>query len=105
MRPALSETNYVLFLKRYKKGKGSRTKVPGFKRHEHNLILNIECWILIYELQLLACAEDDISTAVLWYEKQMNGLGHFFILSINATIQSIQKNPFIQGYLLSRLQN
>ena len=47
------------------------------------------------KLQLLSCAEDDISTSVLWYEKQMNGLGSRFILSIDATIQSIQRNPLL----------
>ncbi len=50
---------------------------------------------MTYKLQLLSCAEDDISTAVLWYEKQMNGLGHRFILSIDATIQSVQRNPLL----------
>jgi len=50
---------------------------------------------MIYKLQLLSCAEDDISTTVLWYENQMNGLGHRFILSIDAAIQSIQRNPLL----------
>jgi len=50
---------------------------------------------MTYKLQLLSCAEDEISTSVLWYEKQMNGLGSRFILSIDATIQSIQRNPLL----------
>ncbi len=50
---------------------------------------------MTYELHLLSCAEEDISNAIIWYDKQLKGLGQRFLLSIDASIQSIQRNPFL----------
>lgn len=46
-----------------------------------------------YKLVIRSCAEQDITDAVLWYEKRVKGLGAHFIFSVDATIQSIQRNP------------
>lgn len=46
-----------------------------------------------YKLVIRSCAEQDITDAVLWYEKRLKGLGARFLFSVDATIQSIQRNP------------
>ena len=46
-----------------------------------------------YKLKVLSCAEQDIEHAVLWYENKLKGLGSRFLLSIDATLQSIKRNP------------
>ncbi|MBL7129528.1 MAG: type II toxin-antitoxin system RelE/ParE family toxin [Ignavibacteria bacterium] len=46
-----------------------------------------------YKLLIRSCAEQDITEAVLWYEKRLKGLGARFLFSVDATIQSIQRNP------------
>jgi len=46
-----------------------------------------------YKLVIRSCAEQDITDALLWYEKRVKGLGAHFVFSVDATIQSIQCNP------------
>jgi toxin ParE1/3/4 len=46
-----------------------------------------------YELIILSVAEKDITDIVLWYEKKISGLGNRFIISLDATFQSIERNP------------
>lgn len=48
-----------------------------------------------YELIIRSVAEKDIADIVTWYEKQFQGLGNRFIISLDATLQSIQRNPKI----------
>ncbi len=48
---------------------------------------------MTYELVIRSCAEKDISDAVYWYEDKVKGLGERFLLSIDATFSSIQRNP------------
>jgi len=48
-----------------------------------------------YELIVRSVAEKDITDIVLWYEKKLKGLGNRFITSLDATFQSIQRNPEI----------
>ena len=45
------------------------------------------------EIIFRSCAEKDISVAVRWYEAKVSGLGKRFLLSLDATIQSISRNP------------
>lgn len=40
-------------------------------------------------------AEDDLKEAFLWYEDKRNGLGHDFLLQIDAGIRFIERNPEI----------
>ena len=46
-----------------------------------------------YTLKVLSCAEQDITNAVFWYENKLKGLGLQCILSLDAAIQSIRRNP------------
>ena len=48
-----------------------------------------------YELIVRSDAEKDITEIVLWYETKLKGLGNRFITSLDATFQSIQRNPGI----------
>jgi len=46
-----------------------------------------------YELIIRSCAEQDIAQAVNWYEENATGLGSRFVLSLDATLHSILRNP------------
>ena len=46
-----------------------------------------------YELIIRSCAENDIAEAVRWYEKKVNGLGENFLLSLDAALRTITRNP------------
>lgn len=48
---------------------------------------------MTYDLIIRPEAEADISDAYQWYEKQRKGLGSDFLLCIEATLDSIQRNP------------
>jgi plasmid stabilization system protein ParE len=48
-----------------------------------------------FKLRIISPAEKDITETVFWYEKKLNGLGHRFLTSLDATFQSIQRNPKI----------
>ena len=48
-----------------------------------------------YDLIVRSVAEKDITDIVLWYEKELKGLGYRFITSLDAIFQSIQRNPQI----------
>ena len=50
---------------------------------------------MTYDLIILSVAEKDIIDIILWYEKKVKGLGNRFIVSLDATFQSIQRNPKI----------
>ena len=40
-------------------------------------------------------AENDLREAFFWYEDKRQGLGHDFLLQIDAGLSSIQRNPKI----------
>ncbi len=46
-----------------------------------------------YKLVIRSCAETDISTSVIWYEKKRKGLGKSFQKFLDATFRSIIINP------------
>ena len=46
-----------------------------------------------YEVFLRAEAELDIQDAVNWYEEHLKGIGSNFLVSIDAVINSISRNP------------
>jgi len=48
-----------------------------------------------YNLFLSSAAVHDIELAVDWYEKQRQGLGYNFELSLEAGLISLQRNPLI----------
>ena len=48
-----------------------------------------------YELIVRSYAEKDITDIVLWYETKLKDLGNRFITSLDATVQSIERNPKI----------
>ncbi len=47
-----------------------------------------------YELTIRAIAEQQISDAYFWYEETLAGLGDEFLLSIDASLNYISRNPF-----------
>lgn len=46
-----------------------------------------------YSLDFLPNVEDEIIDASLWYENKKEGLGLDFLLSVEAALHSIQRNP------------
>ncbi len=46
-----------------------------------------------YELIIKPEAEDDLAETFEWYEKRRKGLGHDFLLQIEASLRFIEKNP------------
>ena len=48
-----------------------------------------------YEIVVRSVAEKDITDIVIWYEKQLQGLGNRFLTSLDATLNSIHRNPKI----------
>ncbi len=45
------------------------------------------------DVQVSSIAEQDLTDAYLWYEKQSPGLGNDFLLCVDATLNQIQRNP------------
>ena len=50
---------------------------------------------MTYELIVRSVAEKDITDIVTWYEEQLQNLGNRFFTSLDATFNSIQRNPKI----------
>lgn len=46
-----------------------------------------------YSLDFLPAVEDEIIDASLWYENKKEGLGLDFLLSVEATLHSIRRDP------------
>ena len=46
-----------------------------------------------YKLIVRPEAEAELEDAFLWYERQIAGLGNQFLLSVDAVINSIRRNP------------
>jgi len=46
-----------------------------------------------YDLIIPSCAENDIAEAVKWYEEKVKGLGENFLISLDAALQTIARNP------------
>ena len=49
---------------------------------------------MTYQVIIRPSAEEQLTTAYLWYEDKSVGLGDEFILSVDACIQYIARNPF-----------
>lgn len=49
-------------------------------------------------------AQLDIDEAFLWYEKTLDNLGFEFLLSLDATIQAISRNPQLASYILENVR-
>ncbi|MCP4400703.1 MAG: type II toxin-antitoxin system RelE/ParE family toxin [bacterium] len=48
-----------------------------------------------YKPELTPDAEIDVSEAFEWYESRRKGLGHDFLLQVDAGLQSIGRNPYL----------
>ncbi|MCP4755005.1 MAG: type II toxin-antitoxin system RelE/ParE family toxin [Proteobacteria bacterium] len=48
-----------------------------------------------YKLIVTPEAEDDLSKAFTWYEERRKGLGHDFLLQVDAAFRFIERNPFV----------
>lgn len=50
-------------------------------------------------------AQHDIDEAFIWYEKTLDNLGFEFLLSLEATIESIRRNPQHAGFAYKQVRN
>lgn len=48
-----------------------------------------------YKLSITSEAEEDVKEAYLWYESKRKGLGHDFLLQIDAKLRLIERDPLI----------
>ena len=46
-----------------------------------------------YELIVRSGAQSDIQEIVLWYEKKERGLGNYFLLCLDASLESLKRFP------------
>lgn len=46
-----------------------------------------------YELIIRPAAEAELAEAFDWYEEQLRGLGSEFLISVDATVHAIARNP------------
>jgi hypothetical protein len=46
-----------------------------------------------YEIIVRAEAEEELNSAVVWYEKQRRGLGNYFLIHVTACFSDIERNP------------
>jgi toxin ParE1/3/4 len=49
-------------------------------------------------------AESDIKTAFSWYEDQVTGLGHEFVISLKACFARLERNPEIYSYTFENVR-
>jgi plasmid stabilization system protein ParE len=66
---------------------------------------------IAYKIRITKRAKNNISSSFNWYEEQREGLGSEFVLSVEACLQTLQRNPFayrirflnsIRGAILQR---
>ena len=50
-------------------------------------------------------AQHDIDEAFIWYEKALDNLGFEFLLSLEATIESIKRNPEHAGFIHKQIRS
>lgn len=50
---------------------------------------------MAYELIIRPEAEQDLDDAFAWYEEKRQGLGHDFLLQINAGLRLLERSPLI----------
>lgn len=50
---------------------------------------------MAYELIIRPKAEQDLSEAFTWYEERRQGLGHDFLLQVNAGFRFLERNPLV----------
>jgi len=53
--------------------------------------------MILRDFIILPEAEQDVSEAYIWYEKQESGLGEEFLRCVDACIWSIRRNPEMYG--------
>lgn len=46
-----------------------------------------------HELVIRPEAEEELAEAFVWYEEQLRGLGSEFLISVDATVHAIVRNP------------
>ena len=59
---------------------------------------------MTYEVSFRSCAEKDVNDAIKWYEDKVKGLGNRFLLSLDATIQIISRNPQVFPKVYKKFQ-
>ena len=57
------------------------------------------------EVIINPAAQVDIDEAFVWYEKTLDNLGFEFLLSLDATIESIRRNPEYAGFSYSNVRS
>jgi plasmid stabilization system protein ParE len=57
-----------------------------------------------HHLILKPRAEGDIQQAYCWYEDQRSGLGNEFLLSLEACLDNIKRNPLLYSYVHRELR-
>lgn len=50
-------------------------------------------------------AQHDIDEAFIWYEKALDNLGFEFLLSLEAAIESIKRNPEHAGFIHKQIRS
>lgn len=50
---------------------------------------------MIYTLKFTQAAKLDVQEAWLWYEEKQSGLGDDFVLSVEAVVNQITRNPLL----------
>jgi toxin ParE1/3/4 len=58
-----------------------------------------------WEVIIKPGAAIDIDEAFVWYEKTLDNLGFEFLLSIDATVESIKRNPEFASYVLENVRS
>jgi plasmid stabilization system protein ParE len=53
---------------------------------------------MMWQIIIKPSAQLDIDDAFIWYETALDNLGFEFLLSLDASIQSISRNPLVAGY-------
>ncbi|MEA1968982.1 MAG: type II toxin-antitoxin system RelE/ParE family toxin [Thermodesulfobacteriota bacterium] len=48
-----------------------------------------------YKLSITLEAEEDLKETYLWYESKRKGLGHDFLLQVDAKLQLIERDPLL----------
>lgn len=57
-----------------------------------------------YALDFLHVVEADVQDALEWYETQLPGLGEDFLLSVDAVINGIARNPLLHAVLYKNVR-
>lgn len=58
-----------------------------------------------YTIIIKSSAANDIDEAFIWYENTLENLGFEFLLSFDATIESIKRNPQFAGLIYKNVRS